>query len=324
MSASSHTRGHRYAPELHGRGARVARSRTAARRSTTGARCNSRSARSRNTRRSHATAFARRARSPPSAGEHIVEAARALQRPVHHQAQPRGQGPGRAAVPGASTRLQRYVDSDAFEDSVDGITLIQEYIQAPEPLHHARRVRRRQVPLRGARRHVARLRAVPRRRLPGRRCVLPGGRHGSRCGGAALSHRQRLLASRSSSATGVSSPTTASASRESSSSPMPRGEIYTYDVNTNTNYNPDAEARPASSGCARSPRISETSCTRSTAVRCASARPRNPRSRGPRRACGRPTHRNSEPAPRDGNPREDNDCLQIGDSHGQRNGKSSS
>jgi hypothetical protein len=29
--------------------------------------------------------------------------------------------------------LARYVDSQAFEDSIDGVTLIQEYIQAPEP-----------------------------------------------------------------------------------------------------------------------------------------------------------------------------------------------
>jgi len=30
--------------------------------------------------------------------------------------------------------LKRYVESDAFEDSIDGITLVQEYIRAPEPL----------------------------------------------------------------------------------------------------------------------------------------------------------------------------------------------
>jgi hypothetical protein len=29
--------------------------------------------------------------------------------------------------------LRSYVDSDAFEDSVDGITLVQEYIRAPQP-----------------------------------------------------------------------------------------------------------------------------------------------------------------------------------------------
>src|SRR5207248_2399570 len=29
--------------------------------------------------------------------------------------------------------FERHVDSEAFEDSIDGITLIQEYIQAPEP-----------------------------------------------------------------------------------------------------------------------------------------------------------------------------------------------
>jgi hypothetical protein len=29
--------------------------------------------------------------------------------------------------------LEKHVDSDAFEDSIDGVTLIQEYIQAPEP-----------------------------------------------------------------------------------------------------------------------------------------------------------------------------------------------
>ncbi|HEY2966794.1 MAG TPA: alpha-L-glutamate ligase, partial [Casimicrobiaceae bacterium] len=29
--------------------------------------------------------------------------------------------------------LERHVDSEAFEDSIDGVTLIQEYIQAPEP-----------------------------------------------------------------------------------------------------------------------------------------------------------------------------------------------
>ena len=241
MSASSHTRGHRYAAELTGGRARVARVARPARRSTTAARCSSRSARSRSTRRSRATASASRARSPPSGRDAIVEARESDARPLHHQAQPRRQGPRRAALRqrrrARALRRQRRVRGFGRRHHADPAVH-----RRARALHHARRVRRRQIPLRGARRHVARLRAVP-----GGRRARSATRSARSANRAAARPRRRGFASstasrtRSSSATGASSRDNGIGIAGIEFITDRNGELYTYDVNTNTNYNSDAE-----------------------------------------------------------------------------------
>ena len=75
-----------------------------------------------------------------------------------------------------STRLPHYVDSDDFEDSIDGITLVQEYIRAPEPF-----ITRVEF-VGGKFLYAVRVDTTlgfelcPADVVPGRRCVLPGRR----------------------------------------------------------------------------------------------------------------------------------------------------
>ena len=64
--------------------------------------------------------------------EHIVEAAKAFPGSFITKHNRAGKGLG-VRLFHALDALKEYVESDAFEDSVDGITLIQEYIRAPEP-----------------------------------------------------------------------------------------------------------------------------------------------------------------------------------------------
>ena len=66
--------------------------------------------------------------------EHVAAAAlRHFRRPAGHpEAEPRRQGAGRAAVP-SPTASPRYVASDAYEAPVDGLHLLQEYVRAPRP-----------------------------------------------------------------------------------------------------------------------------------------------------------------------------------------------
>ncbi|WP_027409665.1 RimK family alpha-L-glutamate ligase [Anoxybacteroides tepidamans] len=132
MSASSHTRGHRFAPELteavlawlerHGRkvfnGSRALRLEVS--------KVNQ-----------YMALNAHGIRTPKTIAavgkKQIVEAAKQLGCPSfitkHNRA---GKGLGVQLFHSIET-LQQYVESGAFEDSVDGITLVQEYIQAPEP-----------------------------------------------------------------------------------------------------------------------------------------------------------------------------------------------
>jgi len=64
--------------------------------------------------------------------KHIVEAARRMTGPFITKHNRAGKGLGVKLFQDVPS-LERHVHSDAFEDSVDGITLIQEYIRAPEP-----------------------------------------------------------------------------------------------------------------------------------------------------------------------------------------------
>ena len=262
MSASSHTRGHRYAPELTAGVARVARIARPARGEQRARARSSRSARSRSTRRCARTASARRARSPPSAPTHIVAAARALPAPVHHQAQPRRQGSRRAALPrrrrARGVRAQRRVRAFGRRHHADaGI-----HRARPQPFITRVEFVGGALPLRGARGHLARLRAVPGRRVPGRRCVLPGRarrrrpqpRRASASSRASphpiVERYQRFLAANGIGIAGIEFITDA------------EGELYTYDVNTNTNYNRAAEAAAGRFGMRAIARLSRATSSR--------------------------------------------------------------
>jgi len=131
MSASSHTRGHRYAPELtaaalawlemhdrrvvnDGRALRLEISKVA----------------------QYAALSKHGIRTPRTIAavgrDNIVAAAKAMKAPFITKHNRAGKGLGVKLFQTADA-LVDHVDSAAFEDSVDGITLIQEYISSPEP-----------------------------------------------------------------------------------------------------------------------------------------------------------------------------------------------
>ncbi len=64
--------------------------------------------------------------------EHIVEAARGFDGPFITKHNRAGKGLG-VRLFYSVEGLGEYVQGPDFEDSVDGVTLVQEYIQAPEP-----------------------------------------------------------------------------------------------------------------------------------------------------------------------------------------------
>jgi hypothetical protein len=130
MSASSHTRGHRYAPELtsgvlawlesHGR--RVIN--------------DSRALQLEINKLAQYGALAlhgiRTPRTVAAVGrEHIVQAAKSFSGPFITKHNRAGKGLGVRLFHDLAS-LEAYVKSDLFEDSVDGITLVQEYIRSPQ------------------------------------------------------------------------------------------------------------------------------------------------------------------------------------------------
>jgi hypothetical protein len=131
MSASSHTRGHRYGPELtacvlawlerHGR--RVVNDSRALRLEI-------------NKVAQYAALEACGIRTPRTVAavgrDAIVAAARNVGTPFITKHNRAGKGLGVKLFRSVED-LRRHVDSAQFEDSVDGITLIQQYIRAPEP-----------------------------------------------------------------------------------------------------------------------------------------------------------------------------------------------
>src|SRR5438876_3040607 len=131
MSASSHTRGHRYAPELtaavlawlemHGR--RVVN--------------DSRALQLEISKVAQYAALSRHGiRTPLTVAavgrDNIVGAAKAMTGPFITKHNRAGRGLGVKLFQTVDALID-HVDGDAFEDSVDGITLIQEYISSPEP-----------------------------------------------------------------------------------------------------------------------------------------------------------------------------------------------
>jgi hypothetical protein len=131
MSASSHTRDHRYAAELTGgvlawlerHGRRVIN--------------NGRALQLEISKVAQYAALARHGIRVPRTiaavgAKHIVEAGRAMPGRFITKHNRAGKGLGVKLFDNADA-LARHVESEAFEPSVDGITLIQEYIEAPEP-----------------------------------------------------------------------------------------------------------------------------------------------------------------------------------------------
>jgi hypothetical protein len=131
MSASSHTRGHLYAAELtagllawlesHGR--RVVN--------------NGRALQLEMSKIAQYAALARHGIRVPHTiaavgRDAIIEAANTMRGRFITKHNRAGKGLGVRLFDNVEA-LSRYVDSDAFEDSIDGITLIQQYVEAPEP-----------------------------------------------------------------------------------------------------------------------------------------------------------------------------------------------
>jgi hypothetical protein len=244
MSASSHTRGHRYAAEytgcvlawleLHGR--RVINDSRAL-------------ALEISKIRQYAALAPHGIRTPRTIAavgrEHLVAAARRFDCPFITKHNRAGKGLGVRLFQSAAA-LETYVRGNEFEDSVDGVTLIQQYIRAPEPyitrvefvggeFLYAVRVDTSlgfelcpadvcevgetfcpvgEAPLADTSPVVA----APRFR------IVQGFDH------PIIERYRRFLAANGIAVAGVEFITDAA------------GELYTYDVNTNTNYNSAAEA----------------------------------------------------------------------------------
>jgi hypothetical protein len=240
MSASSHTRGHTYAPELtaavlrwlesHGR--RVVNDSRALRLEI-----------------SKVEQYAllekhgiRTPRTLAAVGKHaIVEAARKMPGAFITKHNRAGKGLGVKLFQTVSA-LEEHLESAAFEESRDGITLIQEYIRAPEPF-----ITRVEF-VGGEFLYAVRVDTTLGFELcPADVCQVgdafcPVGEAAAPAAPAArfrivrgfdsplVAKYRRLLAENGIGVAGVEFIQDA------------QGHAYTYDINTNTNYNPDAEA----------------------------------------------------------------------------------
>ena len=235
MSASSHTRDHRYAAEytagvlawLESHGRRVVNSGRALQLEISKL-------------AQYAALNAHGVRTPrtvAAAGRgRIVEAAERFEGPVIVKHNRGGKGLG-VRLFRERAALARYVDSAAFEAPIDGITLVQTYIQAPEPFItraefvggrflYALRVDTTQgfelCPADECQPGDAFCAAAP---AAGPRFQVDlGFRH------PILARYERFLAANGVDVAGIEF----IADRD--------GEVWTYDVNTNTNYNAEAEA----------------------------------------------------------------------------------
>ena len=238
MSASSHTRGHRYAPELtagvlawlesHGR--RVVN--------------DSRALRLEISKIAQYAALRnygiRTPRTIAAVGKpNIVAAAQRMQGSFITKHNRAGKGLGVKLFSDVQA-LQAHVRSDQFEDSVDGITLIQEYIRAPEPF-----ITRVEF-VGGEFLYAVRVdTSLGFELCPADVCQIgdafcpvgeqpapqaPRFRILEDFRNPIVEKYQRFIASHGIGVAGIEFIENAA------------GEIFTYDVNTNTNYNSDAEA----------------------------------------------------------------------------------
>jgi len=237
MSASSHTRGHRYAAELTG--GVLAWLESHGRRVING----SRALQLEISKMAQYAALARYGvrvpRTIAAVGrDGIIQAARTMPGRFITKHNRAGKGLGVRLFDDVSA-LERYVDGEGFEAPVDGVTLVQQYIEAPAP-------------------YITRVEFIGGRLLyavrvdtslgfelcPADACkigdlacpvgetptvdaprfqVIDGFSH------PIVERYRRFLADNDIGIAGIEFITARS------------GELYTYDVNTNTNYNPDAE-----------------------------------------------------------------------------------
>ncbi len=239
MSASSHTRGHRYAPEytaavlswLEAHDRRVIN--------------NGRALQLEISKVAQYAALERHGiRTPRTVAaigrDAIVDAARRFDGAFITKHNRAGKGLGVQLFESLAA-LERYLDSDAFEPPVDGITLIQQYIRAPEPyitrvefiggrLLYAVRVDTSQ----GFELCPAEVCEVGDAFCPaGETPTAPAGprfRVIEHFESPLVERYQRFLAANGIEIAGIEFIVDAD------------GTAWTYDVNTNTNYNPEAEA----------------------------------------------------------------------------------
>jgi GNAT superfamily N-acetyltransferase len=248
MSASSHTRGHRYAPELtaavlawlEGHGATVVNGERALQLELS--------------KVAQYQALAKFGIETPQTlavvGKHnITEAARRLGFPVILKHNRAGKGLGVRLLLSAAA-LDEHLASGEFEPSIDGVTLVQRYIKAPEPF-----ITRVEF-VGGKLLYAVRVDTSQGFELcPADVCQIDSPPLAQACPAVAPSDRFQIV-------------------RDFSHPLLPKweaflaandiriagvelivdenGRAFTYDVNTNTNYNPDAEAKDGRTGTDRS------------------------------------------------------------------------
>jgi hypothetical protein len=242
MSASSHTRGHRYAPEYTG--AVLAWLTRHGRTIVNG----ERALQLEISKVAQYESLARFGVETPATiavigREHISRAAAAIGYPVILKHNRAGKGLGVKLIY-SEAALQEHLASEAFEESVDGIMLVQRYIKAPEPfitrvefvggqLLYAVRVDTSQ----GFELCPADACQIEQ---PSEACpaVAPGDKFQivPRFEHPLVPAWQSFLAANGIGIAGIEFIADA------------QGRAYTYDVNTNTNYNPDAEAKDGRRG----------------------------------------------------------------------------
>src|SRR5262245_3062098 len=248
MSASSHTRGHRYAPELtgavlawlKGHGAAVVNDERALQLEL-----------SKVTQYEALRKFG--IETPPTLAvvgkDNIAEAARRLGYPVILKHNRACKGLGVRLLLSAAA-LDEHLASSDFEPSVDGITLVQRYIKAPEPF-----ITRVEF-VGGKFLYAVRVDTSQGFELcPADVCQVDAPPLANVCPAAAPSDKfqivqdfdhallpkwQAFLAANDIRIAGIEFIVDEN------------GRAFTYDVNTNTNYNPDAEAKDGRAGTARS------------------------------------------------------------------------
>jgi len=237
MSASSHTRGHRYAAELTG--GVLAWLESHGRRVINGGRALQLEISKMAQYAALARYGVRVPRTIAAVGrDAIIQAARTMPDRFITKHNRAGKGLGVRLFDDVGA-LERYVDSDAFEAPVDGVTLVQQYIEPPEPyitrvefiggrLLYAVRVDTSlgfelcpadacQIGDLACPVGETPTTAAPRFR------IIDGFTH------PIVERYRRFLADNDIGIAGIEFITDRN------------GELYTYDVNTNTNYNPDAE-----------------------------------------------------------------------------------
>ena len=238
MSASSHTRGHRYAPEytagvlawLESYGRSVINSSRALQLEVSKV-------------AQYAALNAHGIRTPRTIAavgrEEIVRAASQFDGPLIVKHNRGGKGLGVYLFQSVAA-LQDYLASGAYQPSIDGILLLQDYVEAPQPyitraefvggrfLYAVRVDTSEGFELCPA--DACQVDDAPGNQVPPRFSIIDGFRH------PIIDRYERFLRANDIHIAGIEFIVDR------------QGELFTYDVNTNTNYNPDAEREAGISG----------------------------------------------------------------------------